>query len=46
MIDNKVEATHQCVKCRGAESNCSTRTYYKRTNNGFEDSYQEFKARM
>lgn len=42
----EVEATHQCVKCRGAESNCSTRTYYKRTNNGFEDSYQEFKARM
>ena len=42
----EVEATHQCVKCRGAESNCSTRTYYKRTNNGFEDSYQEFKDRM
>ena len=42
----EVEATHQCVKCRGAESNCSTRTYYKRTNRGFEDSYQEFKDRM
>lgn len=42
----EVEATHQCVKCRGAESNCSTRTYYKRTNKGFEDSYKEFKDRM
>lgn len=42
----EVEATHQCVKCRGAESNCSTKTYYKRTNKGFEDSYEEFKARM
>ena len=42
----EVEATHQCVKCRGAESNCSTRTYYKRTNKGCEDSYQEFKDRM
>ena len=42
----EVEATHQCVKCRGAESNCSTRTYYKKINKGFEDSYREFKDRM
>ena len=42
----EVEATHQCVKCRGAESNCSTHTNYKRVNKGFEDSYKEFKERM
>lgn len=42
----EVEATHQCVKCRGAESNCSTRTYYKKVNQGYEDSYYEFKDRM
>lgn len=42
----EVEATHQCVKCRGAESNCSTKTYYKSVCDGFEDSYAEFKARM
>lgn len=42
----EVEATHQCVKCRGAESDCSTKTYFKRTNIGFEDSYKEFKERM
>ena len=42
----EVEATHQCVKCRGAESNCSTRTYFKKTNYGFEDTYREFKDRM
>lgn len=42
----EVEATHQCVKCRGAESNCATRTYFKRTNKGFESSYEEFKARI
>ena len=42
----EVEATHQCVKCRGAESNCSTHTNYKRVNKGFEDSYKEFKDRM
>ena len=42
----EVEATHQCVKCRGAESDCSTKTYYKRTNAGFEVYYQEFKDRM
>lgn len=42
----EVTATHQCVKCRGAESDCSTRTYFKRINEGFEDSWQEFKGRM
>lgn len=42
----EVEATHQCVKCRGAESNCSTRTYYKSVCDGFEYSYQDFKDRM
>ena len=42
----EVEATHQCVKCRGAESNCATRTYFRKTNKGFEDSYEEFKARI
>ena len=42
----EVEATHQCVKCRGAESDCSTKTYYKMTHEGYEYSYEEFKARM
>lgn len=41
----EVEATHQCVKCRGAESDCSTVTYFRRTQPGFEDSYGEFKER-
>ena len=42
----EVESTHQCVKCRGAESDCVTRTSFKKVNTGFEDSYQEFKDRM
>ena len=42
----EVEATHQCVKCRGAESNCSTRTYYRNYTEGFEKYFEEFKARM
>ena len=42
----EVEATHQCVKCRGAESDCATRTYFKRVEVGFENSYEEFKARI
>ena len=42
----EVEAEHQCVKCRGAECDCSTRTFFKKTNKGFEDSYAEFKSRM
>lgn len=28
----EIEAEHQCVKCRGAESDCVTRTYYERFN--------------
>lgn len=42
----EVEATHQCVKCRGAESDCSTKTYYKSVCEGFENSYRDFKDRM
>lgn len=42
----EIEATHQCVKCRGAKSNCSTHTNYKRIDKGFEDYYKEFKERM
>lgn len=42
----EVEATHQCVKCRGAESNCSTKTYYRDFKEGWEDTYQDFKDRM
>ena len=40
------EAKHQCVMCRGAESDCSTKTYFKKVTEGFESSYSEFKARM
>lgn len=42
----EVESTHQCVKCRGAESDCVTRTSFKKINYGFEDTYREFKDRM
>lgn len=42
----EVEATHQCVKCRGAESDCSTKTYFKYCDEGFEQFYQDFKDRM
>lgn len=42
----EVEATHQCVKCRGAESDCSTITSFRRVNTGFEETYAEFKDRM
>lgn len=42
----EVEATHQCVKCRGAESDCSTKTYYTNWKIGYENYYQEFKDRM
>lgn len=42
----EVEAEHQCVKCRGAESDCNTRTFYKSVNSGFENYYKEFKERM
>ena len=39
----EVEAKHQCVMCRGAESDCSTKTYYR---NGEQNYYEEFKRRM
>lgn len=41
----KIEATHQCVKCRGAESDCSTITFYK---NGkyLDEYYNDFRDRM
>ena len=39
----EVESTHQCVKCRGAESDCVTKTNYRF---GDKESYEEFKARM
>lgn len=42
----EVEAKHQCVMCRGAESDCSTKTYFKKINAGYEDSWNEFKTRM
>lgn len=42
----EVTATHQCVKCRGAESDCSTRTYFKIAHPGFEETWEEFKCRM
>lgn len=42
----EVEATHQCVKCRGVENDCSTITYFKRTEPNYEQSYKEFKDRM
>lgn len=42
----EVEATHQCVKCRGAESDCLTKTYFKKVEFGFEESYADFKDRV
>lgn len=42
----EVEATHQCVKCRGVESDCNTKTFFRKVNAGFGNSYQEFKDRM
>lgn len=41
----KVEATHQCVKCRGAESDCSTITFFKR-GELVKDFYNDFRDRM
>lgn len=41
----EIEATHQCVKCRGAESNCSTKTSYGRyLVKGYDYNY--FKDRL
>lgn len=42
----EVESIHQCIKCRGIESNCSTITYFKHTEPNFEDYWEEFKLRM
>lgn len=48
----EVEAKHQCVMCRGAESDCTTRTYYKNYNAGkitrdeFNSFYKDFKDRI
>lgn len=46
----EVEAKHQCVSCRGAESDCSTRTFYRYINpysnvNG-NQLYEDFKSRI
>lgn len=47
----EVTSTHQCVKCRGAESDCATSTYFKwfSPDCPYEESqrlYSEFKSRM
>ena len=42
----EVEAEHQCVKCRGVESDCYTRTFYKEIKEGYESSYEDFRCRM
>lgn len=42
----EVESKHQCVICRGAESDCSTKTYYKKIEEGYESYWDEFKTRM
>ena len=39
----EVEAEHMCVKMRGVESECATKTYFKR---GDEEYYKEFKERV
>lgn len=41
----EVEATHQCVKCRGAESECSTKTTYSRYK-GDKYNYNFFKDHL
>ena len=40
-----IESTHQCVKCRGAESDCVTITSYK-YGEYVEEYYKEFRDRM
>lgn len=48
----EVESKHLCVMCRGAESDCTTRTYYKNYNSGkikheeFISLYKDFKDRI
>lgn len=41
----KVEATHQCVKCRGAESDCNTITFFRRGEHT-DFYYKDFRDRM
>lgn len=41
----EVKATHQCVMCRGAESDCETLTMYRHTEKGFESAEEEFYKR-
>ena len=42
------EATHQCVACRGAESDCSTHTMFRYCCDSFDDSeyYRDWVCRM
>lgn len=49
----EVTSTHQCVKCRGAESDCATSTYFKWFRSDYPEYdeeakrlYAEFKSRM
>ena len=43
----EVEAEHQCVSCRGAESECSTKTYYKWIHETCDKKiYKEFRNRV
>ena len=47
----EVESTHQCVKCRGAESDCVTKTNYVKRSFAdgcfnFDEAYEDFKHRM
>lgn len=47
----EVTSTHQCVKCRGAESDCATSTYFKWSRSDLSKTevdrlYSEFKTRL
>lgn len=44
----EVEAEHQCVSCRGAESDCSTKTYFKWVHETQDEKtlYKEFRRRV
>lgn len=42
----EVEAKHQCIACRGAESDCSTKTFYKDVEFGYSSAYHDFVDRM
>lgn len=41
----EIESTHQCVKCRGVESDCATNTVYK-YGDYVEEYYNDFKSRV